>query len=95
MENKSTKCPRFNCLQKEASDESFLPYGQEPSGRRLNKSNMNLRFISAPTSGELRSDSLDTIVWNIKEDPRGSFLYSSGGSDETRTRDLCRDRAAL
>ncbi len=29
-----------------------------------------------------------------KNDPNGSFLFS-GGSDETRTRDLCRDRAAL
>ena len=31
----------------------------------------------------------------IKKTSWALFLFLDGGSDETRTRDLCRDRAAL
>ena len=34
-------------------------------------------------------------VARIKIKSSWDLFYSSGGTDETRTRDLCRDRAAL
>ena len=60
-------------------------------GASLPKNESKLSFSSAPTSVELRSRLAKSTSQKLR--PKG--LIFCGGSDETRTRDLCRDRAAL